>query len=63
MYAIICKKDGDSKKAIPIVTEGDDGLMATWDTLEDARRFAVDNILCQISEVFFVDLENAEIEF
>lgn len=63
MYGIICKKDGNPKISIPIVSEDDDGVMATWATLDEARIFASDHILCQMSEVFFIDLQNGEIEF
>ena len=63
MYGIICLKDGDSSIPIPIVDSEDDGGMATWDTLDEARAFALDHILCQISVVMFIDLENGEVDY
>jgi hypothetical protein len=63
MYAILCLKDGDSSKPIPIVSSKDDGMMATWKELKDAKEFALNNMLCQISEVFFINLEDGEIDF
>lgn len=61
MIAIICLKDGKSSIPIPIRDSEDDGLMATWNTEKEARDFASDNILCQISEVLFVDLDSGTI--
>lgn len=60
MYVIICKKDGDSSKCIPIMTEDDD-VMATFKTIAEAEEFKNNHILCQISEVFIIDCELAEI--
>lgn len=62
MYGIICKKDGNASISIPIVKDSDDGVMATWDTLEEAQEFSRDNILCQMSAVIIIDLDNETIE-
>ena len=63
MYGILCKKDGDPAITIPIVKDEDDGCMATWGSLKEAKAFAMDHILCQISEVFFIDLDDGQIDF
>ena len=61
VYGIICLKDANPKCAIPIVDD-DDG-MATWSTLREAKAFASGHILCQISEVLYIDLINGTIEY
>jgi len=61
MYAILCLKDGDSNTTMPIVKDDGDTL-ATWETLAEAREFSDGHILCQISEVLFIDLDNGLIE-
>lgn len=62
MYGILCLKDGDPKLTVPIKDSEDDSCMATWDTLEEAQAFAKDHIMCQISLVLYVDLENYKID-
>ncbi|MDD4972042.1 MAG: hypothetical protein PHT07_21660 [Paludibacter sp.] len=62
MYGILCQKDGDPKVTIPIVNEDGD-VMATWETLQKAKDFAIDHILCRMSRVIYIDLFNAELYF
>ena len=66
MYGILCKKDGDYRKTIPIMkgdeeTGDDTGVMATWSTVEEAQDFARENLLCQVSATIIIDLKNEEI--
>jgi len=62
-YGIICLKDGDPHLSIPIMDKDDDSCMATWNSLEEAKDFAAEHILCQISAVIYIDLENGTLEF
>lgn len=60
MFGILCKKDGDPKTTLPIVKEEGEA-MTVWETLDGAREFAKIHILCQVSEVLFIDLINNKI--
>ena len=62
-YGIICLRDGDPGLSIPIMDKDDDGCMATWNSLEEAKDFAAVHILCQISAVIYIDLENGTLDF
>ena len=64
-YGIICLRDGDPDLSIPIMGSEleDDSCMATWDSLEKAKNFAAGHILCQISSVLYIDLENGLVDF
>ena len=62
-WGIICLKDGKASLAIPIMDSDDDSCMATWNSLEEAKDFAAEHILCQISAVLYIDLENGLIDF
>lgn len=57
MYGIICKKDGNPRTSFPIIDEHRE-CMATWKSLKKAKEFAEEHILCMVSEVLFIDLEN-----
>jgi len=59
MYAILCLKEGNSSIPIPIVTERES--MAVWKTLDEAKEFAANHILCQASVVLCIDLEYLEV--
>ena len=61
MYGILCLKDGDPNCTLMIQDE--DESMFTWDTLEEAKAFAKDHIMCQISEVFYINLSEGEIDY
>lgn len=61
MFGILCLKDGDPNCTLMIMTEEES--MATWPTLKEAQDFAKDHIMCQISVVLYVDLENYQIEY
>ena len=63
MYGILCLKDGDASMTIPIMDSDDDSCMATWQTLKEAKAFATGHILCQISEIFYINFEAGEIEY
>ena len=59
--AILCKKDGNPETTLGIVKDNGDewpDVLATWDSFEEAKEFAEDNILCKISEVIFIDLDD-----
>lgn len=60
-YMIIAMRDGDVKKSIPIVSAEDSDLLAVFDTEEEAKEFAMDNILCQHSLNLILDVEGQEI--
>jgi len=62
-YGIICLVDGDPDRSTPLMSGEDDSCMATWNSLEEAKDFAAVNILCEISEVLYIDLENGTLEF
>jgi hypothetical protein len=62
-WGIICLVDGDSDRAMSIMNMEDDSCMATWDTLEEAKHFGRRSVLCQISSVFYIDLENGLLDF
>ncbi len=62
-YGIICMVDGDPDRSMPIVGQDDDSCMATWDSLEEAKNFALRSVLCQISSVIYIDLENGTLDF
>lgn len=61
MIVIICKRDGDSNRAVPIMRDEDDAALATWETEAEAKAFASENLLCQVSETIFVDLDTYEV--
>ena len=60
MYGILCLKDGDPN--ITLMIQDADETMYTWETLKEAQAFAADHIMCQISLVLYVDLENYKID-
>lgn len=60
MYGILCLKDGDPDCTLMIMDE--DESMFTWDTLKEAKAFAADHIMCQISMVLYVNLLDYKIE-
>ena len=61
-YGIICIVDGDPDCSTPIMSQDDDSCMATWNSLKDATDFAKRSVLCQISSVLYIDLENELLE-
>ena len=62
-WGILCLKDGDPLKTIPIMDSDDDSCMATWNSLKEAKAFAEGHILCRISEKFYINLTGGEIDF
>lgn len=60
MFGILCLKDGDPDCTLMIMDE--DESMFTWPTLKEAQDFAKDHIMCRISVVLYIDLENYRIE-
>ena len=62
MYGILCKKDCDEKATIPIMKEESDSL-ATFESIDDAKAFTDGHILCEASEVLFINLETNEVEY
>ena len=55
--AILCIKDGDPTTTFGIIKD-EDGPLATWSTIKEAKEFSYENILCRNSECIFIDLEN-----
>jgi len=62
MFGILCVKEIDSKKkAFPILVKyGIENVFRTWKTLEDAKIYAKNIILCKTSETYFINFENGE---
>ena len=60
MYGILWLKDVDPDCTLRIMDE--DESMFTWETLKEAKEFAKDHIMCQISMVLYVNLLDYKIE-
>lgn len=59
MIGILCLKDGDPD--ITMMIQDEDETMFTFSTIEKAREFAREHIICRISVVLFIDLVNFEV--
>jgi hypothetical protein len=66
MYTLIAVH-GENKSPFPILESNDQdeetGLMAQWESREEAETFARDHMLCNRSETIIVNLQSGQSEF